>query len=57
MEKKLLERFIKKELQKTNQTKFRVKKVIKKKIDKLYVKGESYNNLFHSWIYKKDIII
>ena len=38
MVKKLLKHFIKKELQKTNQKEFRIKKVIKRKGDKLYVK-------------------
>ena len=36
--KKLLERFTKKEFQKTNQKEFRAEKVIKRKSDKLYVK-------------------
>ena len=36
--KKLLERFTKKELQKTNQKEFRVEKLIKRKCNKLYVK-------------------
>ena len=40
------------ELQKINQTEFRVEKVIKKKGDKLYVKWRGYNNRFNSWIYK-----
>ena len=36
-----------KELQKTNQTEFRIKKVIKRKIDKLYVKWKVlYENIF-----------
>ena len=38
MERKLSERFTKNELQKANQKVFRIKKVIKKKHDKLYVK-------------------
>ena len=46
----------KKELQKTSQKEFRVEKVIKRKGDKLYVKWEGYDNLFNSWIDKKDII-
>ena len=37
-EKKLLERFTKKNCKKTNQKKFRVEKVIKRKGGKLYVK-------------------
>ena len=31
----------------------RVKKVIKRKGDKLYVKGKGYDNSFNSWIDKK----
>ena len=53
MEKKLLELFTKKELQKTNQ-KFRIEKVIKRKSQKLYVKWKGYSNWFNSWIDKKD---
>ena len=44
-----------KELQKTNQEKFRIEKVIKRKGDKLYVKWKRYNNSFNSWINKKDL--
>ena len=51
MEKKLLEGFMKKELQKTNQTKFRIEKVTKKKGDKLYLKWKCYDNSFSSWIH------
>ena len=38
MEKKLLERFVKKKFQKENQKEFRIEKIIKRKGDKLYVK-------------------
>ena len=38
MDKKLLELFTKKELQKTNQKEFRTEKIIKRKRNKLYVK-------------------
>ena len=41
-----------KELKKTNETAFRIEKVIKE-IDKLYVKLKSYDNLFDNWIDKK----
>ena len=41
-----------KELQNTNQKEFRIKKVIKRKGNKLYVKWKGYN----SWIDKKDIV-
>ena len=46
----------KKEFQKTNQKEFRVKKVKKRKSDKLYVKWKSINNYFNCWIDKKDIV-
>ena len=49
--------FYEKELQKTNQKKFRIEKVIKRKGDKLYVKWKSYDNLFNSWIDKRFSII
>ena len=45
--------FSEKELQKTNQEKFRIGKVIKKKGDKLYVKWKGYDNSFNSWIDRK----
>ena len=43
------------DLQKTSQEKFRVEKVIKRKGDKLHVKWKGYNNLFNSWINKRDL--
>ena len=43
-------KFYEKILQKTNQEEFRIEKVIKKKVDKLYVKWKGYDNLFNSWI-------
>ena len=48
--------FYEKELQKTNQQKFRIEKVIKKKEDKLYVKWKGYDSSFNIWIDKKDLI-
>ena len=42
-----------KKLQKTNQTEFRIKKVIKKRVGKLYVKWKDYGNSFNSWTDKK----
>ena len=56
MVKKLLERFMKKKLQKTNQKEFRIEKVIKRKGNKLYVKWKSYDNSLNSWIDKKDLV-
>ena len=44
--------FYEKELQKTNQKKFTIEKVIKKKGDKLYFKWKGYDNSFNSWIDK-----
>ena len=48
--------FYENELQKTDQKEFRIKKVLKKKGDKLYVKWKGYDNSFNSWIDKKDIV-
>ena len=55
MVKKFLERFTKRELQKSNQKEFRVEKVIKKTI-KYMLNGKGYNNPFNSWIEKKDTV-
>ena len=52
----LLEVFMKKELQKASQEKFRRQKLLKRKGDKLYVEWEGYDNSFNSWINKKDLI-
>ena len=56
MVKKLLERFMKKHLQKTNQKEFRIEKVIKRKGNKLYVKSKGYDNSLNSWVDKKDLV-
>ena len=56
MVKKLLERLNEKELQNTNRKEFRIKKVIKRKGNKLCVKRKGYGNSFNSWIDKKDIV-
>ena len=56
MEKKLLEHFTKKELQKKRkkiQKELRIEKVIKRKGNRLYVKTKGYNNLFKGQIDKK----
>ena len=50
-------KFYKRELQKTNQAEFRIKKVVKKNGDRLYGKWKGYVNSFNSWIDKKDIVI
>ena len=55
-EKEIVGRFYENELQKTNQKEFKTEKVIQRKGDKLYVKWKDYNNLFNSWIDKKDIV-
>ena len=47
--------FYEKELQKTNQQKFRIEKVIKRKGNKLYVKWKEYDNSFNGCIDKKDV--
>ena len=48
--------FYEKELQSTNQQKYRIEKRIKRRGDKLYVKWKGYNDSFNSWINKKDIL-
>ena len=54
---KIIETFYEKELQKkTNKKQFRVEKVIKKEVTKLYVKWKGYDNSFNNWIDKKDVI-
>ena len=47
--------FYEKELQKINQGKFRIEKVIKKKENKLYVNRKGYDNSFNSSIDKNDL--
>ena len=56
MEKKLLERFMKKRLEKKNQTEITIVKVIKKKGEKSYIKWKGNDNSFHSWIDTKSIV-
>ena len=48
--------FYEKELQKTNQKEFRIENVIKRKVNKLYVKWKGYDNSFNSWINKKYLV-
>ena len=48
--------FYEKVLQKTSQQEFRIEKVIKRKVNKLYVKQKVYDNSFNSWIDEKDLI-
>ena len=45
---KIVGSFYEKELQKTNQKKFRIEKIIKRKGNKLYVKWKGYDNSFNS---------
>ena len=47
-EEEIVGTFYKKELRKTNQKVFRVEKVIKKKVHKLYIKWKGYNSSFDS---------
>ena len=48
--------FYEKELQKTNQEKFRIEKILKRKGDKLDVSWKGYDNSFSSWIDQKDLV-
>ena len=52
----IIESFYEKELQKTNQKKFRIEKILKRKADKWHVKWKGYDNSFNSWINKKGIV-
>ena len=52
---KLLEHFMKKTRKKQTKN-FTIEKVINKKGNKLYVKWKGFDNSFHSWIDKKDIV-
>ena len=52
----IVESFYEKELQKTDQAKFRTKKVIRRKGDKLFVKRNGYDRSLNNWIYKTDLI-
>ena len=45
---------MKKNCKEINQEEFGIEKVIKKKVDKLYVKWKGYDNSFNSLIDKKD---
>ena len=52
---KVVGSFNEKELQKTSQEKFWIKKILKRKGDKLYVRWKGYDDLINSWIDKKDL--
>ena len=52
----IIRKFYEKELQKTNQEKLKLEKIIKKKRNKLFVKWKGYDNSFNSWIDKKDLV-
>ena len=54
--KEIIGTFYEKDLQKANQHEFRVEKVIKRKIDKLFAKWTGYDNSLNSWINKKDLV-
>ena len=49
--------FYEKELQNANQLEFTIKKVIKRKGDKLFVKWKGYDTSFNSRIDKKTLLI
>ena len=48
--------FFKNQLLQKQLKKFRLEKFIKRNRDKLYVRWKGHNNLFNSWIDKKDIV-
>ena len=43
------------EQQKRNQEEFGIEKVLKREVDQLYIKWKGHDNLFDSWIDKKDL--
>ena len=53
----IIRAFYEKDLQRTNQQEFRIKKVINRKGDKLYVKWKGYDSSFNSSIDKTDSIV
>ena len=54
--KEIVGTFYEKELQNTNQEKFRIEKLIKIKGDKLYIKWKGFDNLLNTCIDEKDIV-
>ena len=46
--------FYEKELQKKNPKVYRIKKVTRKKGNKVFVKRKGFDNSFNSWVDKKD---
>ena len=51
----IIESFYEKEFQKTSQKEFTIKRLLKRKGEKLYLQWKGYNNAFNSWIDKKDL--
>ena len=54
-EEEIIRSFYKKKLRKANLKRFKIKKVIKG--NQLFVTLKNYDNLFNSWIHKKDIVM
>ena len=52
----IIGKFYVKEMEKTNQKEFKIEMIIKRKGNKLFVKGKRYENSFNSWIDKSDLI-
>ena len=52
----IVETFYEKVLQKANKIEFRIKKLINRKGDKLYVQRKGYDNSFNGWFDKKDMV-
>ena len=48
--------FYEKELQRAKQKQFRIGKIMKRKVYKLYVKWKGYDDSFNSWIDKKGTV-
>ena len=52
----IIGKFYEKEMEKTNRKEFKIEMIIKRKGNKLFVKGKRYENSFNSWIDKSDLI-
>ena len=52
----IIGKFYEKEMENTNRKEFKIEMIIKRKGNKLFVKGKRYENSFNSWIDKSDLI-
>ena len=55
MVKKLIKLFVKK-IAENKSNRIRIEKVVKKKVDRLYIKWKGYDNSFSNWIDKNNFV-